>query len=95
MLGVDKATFTWLVLFFLSLLVCLHSSASSVPNAFRGRCGVSSAAPTCLAGETEGAWKFVAITSKLVALPREAYGRTLPFLATTTLARGLMEWLAA
>ena len=74
---------------------CFHSSASSVPNAFRGRCGVSSAALSCLAGETEGAWKFVAITSKLVALPREAYGRTLPFLATTTLPRGLIEWLAA
>jgi hypothetical protein len=33
--------------------------------------------------------------SKLVALPREAYGRTLPFLATITLPRGLIEWLAA
>jgi hypothetical protein len=35
------------------------------------------------------------IVSKLVEAPREVYGKTLPFLASTAFPRGLIEWLAA
>jgi hypothetical protein len=69
----------------------LHSSASSVPYAFRGRCGVS----LCCAYVVLLVKLSEPGVSKLVEASREVYGRTLPFSQLPLSFANLIDRLAA